>query len=155
MLVHLSNARRPYGDIRGNPVPLTDGGTATFGDLPAGLYLAQITMNGQQRDMVVRVPAAGETTFTQTAIAGLAVTVTDPAGALAAAGFETGDVIVAMDGTEIDSMTRADTVRYAARTRDRMSVDVLRTGSRRTLTVVPSKFGFNDDYGGWWEPVLR
>jgi membrane-associated protease RseP (regulator of RpoE activity) len=153
--VDFRSARRPGRNGFEPEVTCGEGGVASIGELPAGLYTATVTVAGEQREMIVRVPAPGEVTFEPSSLAGLAVTVEDASGLLATSGFQSGDVIVSMDGTVIDSTLRAANLLYAAHGRAGIPVEVLRGGRRIALTIDPAKFGLTGSYGGWWEPVPR
>jgi RNA polymerase sigma-70 factor (ECF subfamily) len=153
--VRVGVARRPTYGMNSPAVAADDGGLVTCPELTAGVWRVSATVGGEQQEMLVRVPAAGEVTFAPAAIAGLTVTVDDASGLLAKAGFQTGDVITAMDGVEIDSMRRLDNCFYGARGHATAAVTVRRGGRDVTLTIDPAKFGVRSDYGGAWEPVLR
>jgi RNA polymerase sigma factor (sigma-70 family) len=153
--VYLSSARRPDRPWYVTSCATSDDGAATFDELPAGSYVASVTIDGEMREMVVRVASDGAQTFAPTTISGLAVTVEDAAGALAAWGLASGDVIVAIDRTPIDTVARADALMLTARGHQFVELDVRRGGRSVTLTVDPGRLAPVGDRGGWWEPVVR
>ncbi len=153
--VWLSSARRPDRAAYTTSRKTSASGAVSFPHLPAGLFLVRVTLEGETREMIVRMPAEGEVTFVPTTIDGLAVTVDDRTGLLAVAGFESGDVIVAIDGTAIDTLGRADALLFAGRGHQRMEVEVARGRGRVTLVVDPARLELPGYRGGWWEPVLR
>ena len=153
--VYLSTARRPDRAAYTRSAVTSEGGTASFDDLPAGLHVVEAWLGGERSDMVVRVPASGEVPFVATYLAGLAVTIDDPSGSFGAAGFCTGDLIVVLDGTPVDAMSQVDALLAGARGHDRMEIELLRGRGSVTLTVDPAKFTLPGHRGGWWEPVVR
>ncbi len=153
--VQVHAARRPGRDGFAPQQTVGDGGRVVCPELPAGAYCVTVTLQGETQQMIVQVPAYGDVTFVPTELRGFVVTVEDPAGLLAKAGFGTGDVIVAIDGTATDSFRRADNVLYAAHRRDSVPVDVERGGRRVRLEIDPTKLWSSFQCGGWWEPVPR
>jgi membrane-associated protease RseP (regulator of RpoE activity) len=153
--VRVEPARRPKSGMNGAKLAASDGGLVVCPELVAGVWRVSTVVGGEDQEMLVRVPVAGEVTFAPTSISGLAVTVDDESGLLAKAGFKTGDVITAMDGVEIDSMRRLDFCFFGARGHATAAVVVRRGGGDVRLTIDPAKFGVRGDYGGAWEPVLR
>jgi S1-C subfamily serine protease len=105
--------------------------------------------------MVVDVSASADVLFAPTPIAGLAVTIDDAAGYLATAGLQSGDVIIALDGATIDSLSRLTSVLYAARSRSTMTLEVLRGSRRSTIETDPKYLLTDARYGGWIEPLIR
>jgi hypothetical protein len=114
-----------------------------------------VSIGGESREMIVRTPVAREVTFGPTQLAGLAVTVEDDSGLLAKAGFQSGDVIVAIDGVAIDSMNRLQMVMFGTHGHESAAVEVRRGGRTVTIPIDPAKFGVRVDYGGSWDPVVR
>lgn len=153
--VSIKPARLPSDSGFAPTLTTEDGGIVSCPDLIAGNYCATVTLDGEVREMIVRVPASGEMTFAPTQLAGLAVTVDDESGLLAKSGFRTGDLIVAIDRVAIDSMRRLQLVLYASRGHESADVEVRRGGRTEMLSVDPSKISLRADFGGSWEPVLR
>jgi RNA polymerase sigma-70 factor (ECF subfamily) len=153
--VRVQPARRPKSGMDGPTLAAADGGLVVCPELVAGVWRVSTVVGGEEQEMLVRVPVAGEVRFAPTSISGLAVTVDDESGLLAKSGFQTGDVITAMDGVEIDSMRRLDYCFFGARGHATAAVVVRRGGRDATLSIDPAKFGVRGDYGGAWTPVLR
>jgi len=153
--VWASSADRPgRGDVQQSGF-LSDDRVASFVELPAGNYLLQVTLSGEAREMVVRVPTGGDVAFAPTTLAGLAVRIDDDAGLMAKCGFQSGDVIVAVDGAAVDSIARVDGVFHAARGRGDVPVEVRRGARTVTLTIDVSRFWMHGGAGGAWTPVVR
>jgi RNA polymerase sigma-70 factor (ECF subfamily) len=153
--VWASSADRPGRADAQQSVMLSDDRVASFGELPAGNYLVQTTLAGEMREMVVRVPTGGDVAFAPTTLPGLAVRIDDDAGLMAKSGFQTGDVIVAVDGVAIDSIGRIDAVFHAARGRGEVPVELRRGARTVTLTIDASRFWMHGGAGGAWAPIVR
>ena len=86
----------------------------------------------------------------------LAVTVTDPKGFLAASGFRSGDLVVAIDGASFRGTEQMQAIIFEALKKDSVKMTVLRDGGRIDLVVDPKRLmGAQANLGGEFEPTSR
>lgn len=78
----------------------------------------------------------------------------NPENAWANAGFLDGDLIVAVDGNELDSPEELRTAEAALRAADKATISIVRASGRATLSVNPKEL-FADDLGAWLEWSIR
>jgi hypothetical protein len=105
------------------------GGRVVWEHLPAGEY--RIEPQGPARRAIrVSVPGTREVEYDPRPDNCLLVRITDPAGVFARAGLEDGDVIVAIDGTELTDSRQMQALGTLAMKKREAEVTVLRGGRR-------------------------
>ena len=119
-------------------------GRATFDSLPAGDYTLTAMPLGQMR---ISVPAAGVVRFTPRPVNALRVTITQPDGAMARAGFQTGDLVVGIDRTRFENLGHLQGLMTQARGKKTADFMVVRSGQELVIQFDPRKF-FSQEPGG-------
>lgn len=111
-----------------------DNGRAAFAALPAGRYqiLSWGPGGGQ---MEVTLPGPALVTFKPGKLDALRVTVTDPAGTIAKAGFQDGDLVIALGGKEFENLSQLQMLMASAMGKKEVTFTVLRGGQQLELTV--------------------
>jgi hypothetical protein len=122
-----------------------------FERLPAGEYLLSGIPLGQ---MKVRVPARGPVRFEPRPVNALRVEVTDAKGALARAGFRTGDLIVGIEGKPFKDQLGMRTRMLRLAAKGQVDVMVERTGRRFVIRFDLGRF-LRGDKGGRVHPTSR
>jgi hypothetical protein len=124
------------------PVRVDEAGRAAFGPLPEGRYQLR-RGDGMMR---ITLPGPSDVVFHPQPYNALRMTVADPDGLWARAGFADGDLIVAIDGKELES---ADDIRaaIAAAPAKVVTFAVLR-GGRRIEVQASAKDVVRGDMGG-------
>jgi hypothetical protein len=109
-----------------------DDGRATFGPLPAGRYT--LRADGKPGDMTVSVPC-GEVTYRASEYNALKVSIQDPDGALAKAGLQDGDLVVAVNGTEFKGAAQMQLLFAGAMGRGDAKLTLVRGSRTVELTI--------------------
>jgi hypothetical protein len=124
-----------------------------FTALPEGRYRLARTDDATGA-MRITLPGPTEVVFRKQPFDAFRVIFENPENAWANAGFLDGDLIVAVDGNELDSPEELRTAEAALRAADKATLGILRAGGRVTLTVNPKEL-FADDLGAWIEWSIR
>ncbi|MGE3966576.1 MAG: hypothetical protein AB7I09_20950 [Planctomycetota bacterium] len=111
-------------EVRNVSVPVDTEGRATVDFLPAGEYTVRI--DDSRPPLEVHVPAAGVVVVPKLEVRALRVEVTDAAGALARAGFRSGDLIVGAEGRDFTDRSMVDAFRSLVRLRQTVTALVHR-----------------------------
>ena len=131
-------------------------GRVEYTNLPPGEYRLQMqgpTMGGI---MTVNIPGDREVQFQPKPINALAVTVEDPEGFLAQAGFQTGDVIVGIDGKQFDDMFQLQAAFAGSMAKEEVTMTVVRGGREVTIKMNFKKvMEQQGKMGGDFEPTSR
>jgi hypothetical protein len=127
---------------------------AVFAALPEGRYQLRRESGPSDGAMRVAVPGPAEIVFRPTPYNAMRVFVTDPDGAWARAGLADGDLIVAIDGNELESLVELETTLAATRPKDAATFGVLRGAARLELRVSPKEL-FGGGGGGRIEWATR
>ena len=150
--------RRSAGLLR-LPRRIDKDGKVEFTFLTAGEY--RVTVQGGGADgmgeMRVSVPADREVRFAPKPLNALAITVTDAAGRFAEAGFQTGDLLIGLQGAEFTNAIDRETAERKAMGDEEVECIVLRGNERITLKVIFQKLrerGIKGP-GGYMEPTSR
>ncbi len=123
----------------GNWVVLDASGRAAFEKVAAGKYVVQVWGgSGDGGSMTISVPAESVVKFKPDAQDAMQVQVSDPEGALGAAGLETGDLVVAVDGAGFKSQAEFVARLTAALQKAEVTLSVLRGGAPREAKIAPS-----------------
>jgi hypothetical protein len=131
-------------------------GKATFVNLAAGDYSIQVWGAGVEGTMTVSVPAQSVVNFVPKPINALKVTVRDPGGYLAKIGFQSGDLVIGIDGMEFKNVQHLQALAFGSMSKEAVKMDVRRGGAKLSLTVDPKKlFGDPRGMGGEFEPSSR
>jgi len=128
-------------------------GVASWSRLREGIYELAI-LGGVGSSMLVTVPSQGEVTFQARAVTALRVTVTDPEGGLAKAGFATGDLVVAIEGQEFQTEAEAQAALIKAMVSETVTFKVQRRGATLELKI-PSSAARGQSFGGTLRPADR
>jgi len=133
---------------------LDDSKSATWRNIPVGRYVVAGLIAGKHSEMLLNVTASDTHTFVPANLDGLRLTVDEPYGKLANAGFITGDVIIRIADTSF--RTRGDWSMLLVAAHGKQAVDfvVLRSGSETVVTARPTLFT-GEPVGGHWQPVTR
>jgi hypothetical protein len=130
-------------------------GKVLFDRLPAGRY--RLTVSGRESGtMEVAVPAQSVVRFEAMVFDCFVVRITDAAGLLARAGFAEGDLVTAIDGTELTAQRQMNALFSAAMVKEKSEFTVLRGG--RLLTIAfpgPEYEKSRGKAGGTLEPARR
>lgn len=122
----------------GNWQMLDSGGRATFDKVAAGKYAIQVWGNGADRGtMTVTVPGASVLKFQPDVQDAMRVNVQDKEGALAKAGFQTGDLVVAVEGTGFKSQAEFAALLAAGVEKAEVTLTILRGGASREAKLPP------------------
>lgn len=147
---------RALGETLGvQVVTLGDDLTARWEDVPVGDYVFAGMIGGERREMRLAVTDAGTYTFAPGVLDGLEITIDDPGGMLARAGFRTGDVIARIDGATFDTTWKARTLISGTRRKESIEFGVVRGGTEIAVTASPDVLSTFLDVGGHWEAVTR
>jgi len=133
-----------------------DKGRAVFEDLPAGDYTVQHWGGGEDDGaMRVQVPTSGVVRFTPMAPNALYVNIEDSKGALARAGFQAGDYVVAVGGKEYTTAADLKAAMSAGLSQKELKLTVLRGSDRVDVTVEGKLFANPFEMGGNFQPISR
>jgi len=132
-----------------------DSGRVVFERVPAGTYRLNVWGAGQTPgQMTVRVPEESVIRWEPENVNCLEVTITDPSGYLATAGFLDGDRIIGLDGTEFESMAQMQTLLATVMGKEEARLLVLRGGGTLEIVIDPRKM-MSGDFGGDMDPSVR
>ncbi|MBI1849827.1 MAG: hypothetical protein HYR85_05735 [Planctomycetes bacterium] len=134
---------------------LDENGKAQFENLPAGDYRIDRTGAGMPEIMRVRLPGPSEVSFEAEPQNALVVSITDRNGTLATAGFQDGDVIVAIDGKEFSTLIEAFGAMTASMAKKEALFRVERGRSSVDIKLDPSVLMKQNELGGEIEPGTR
>jgi len=133
-------------------------GKAEFTRLTPGEYRIQMYGTGRLEEMRVTIPGDREVRFAPKPLNALAVTVDDPAGYLAKVGFQSGDIIVGMEGKEFQNLMEVQAIFFGVQGTEDVQLKVLRGGQEVTVTFQPKKAMAADGsraLGGGFDAVSR
>ena len=106
--------------------------------------------------MTVTVSGPTIVRFEPQVVNAIRISVSDPQGALATAGFRTGDLIVGCDGVEYKNEEEMSAMLSAAMSKKEVKFLVLRDGARREIPMDPNRLFRNpSNLGGRFEPATR
>ena len=132
------------------------GGRAYLPRIPPGTYTLQTWSQGGPERMRIEVRGPTEVTFQGAVINALAITILDPTGGLARAGFQTGDLIVALGGQEFEGMQQMQMLFMSAMSSgEPATLTVERAGNRREVVFDVAEFMDPAAMGGSMEPSTR
>lgn len=147
------NIERLDGSTFPMPLEVPASGELTLAYLPAGRYQIQI-FGGEMQTMSLDVQQSGTIEFAPEVVDALEVTIDDPSSVLAQLGFQTGDLIIAIDGKTYEGAREIQFAIMAAMSRDSLPVTVLR-GSRELQLDLEPKRMLHDQRGARIRPVSR
>jgi len=130
-------------------------GVATFTELPPGEWRLTCMGGASPGVMHVSVPSGGPVDYEPMVVNALRAVVQDGAGQLAAAGFQDGDLVVAVEGKEIASFLDLQLLSTAARMAKSLTLTVQRGAERIPLTVESRWVNDTARLGGSFEPATR
>ncbi|MCU0723692.1 MAG: hypothetical protein MUC63_08765 [Planctomycetes bacterium] len=132
-------------------------GRATFDWLPAGAYVVHVSGGSAPGGrMHVDVSGTAVVRFEPDVVRAFRVSVNDPKGALATAGFRTGDLIVGVEGMEFKNETHMQAVVFGALSKKEVKILVLRDGQKVEIAADLNRLlGDKADPGGSFEPSTR
>lgn len=136
-----------------NRIKVGESGEIVFEHLPAGDY--KLSDMGRSGEMTVSVPGQSKIEYAPVQPNAMEVRVDNPDGGLAKAGFQSGDLIIGLEGAEFESMVQMRTLLMAAMAKDEATLTVLR--GRQELELKLDMKGFQDPrgMGGDIEPTTR
>jgi hypothetical protein len=157
----------PRARLRLQPVPRRPGwwgtnetvnkeGRAEFSNLPAGEYKLQMSGPTMGGIMHISIPAHREVRFEPKPINALEVTIEDPEGELAKAGFQTADIIIGVNGTQFKDMFQLQSAFMGAMSKGPATLLVSRGGRELELKLDLRKMMEDrGGMGGELEPTSR
>jgi PDZ domain len=125
------------------------GGKAVFERVPAGTF----EIRAQGGRMSVTLPGQSVVQFTVEVKDCYQVEITDTTGRLAAAGLANGDLVVAIDGTELTDSRQMSALLRAAYVKERATLTVVRGRSRVNIEVDLRRE--SGEAGGTFKPAAR
>jgi hypothetical protein len=128
-------------------------GRVVFEDLAAGEYVLENGADGGR--MYVSIPVSGVLRFAPKSADALAVSIEDDHGRMHQAGFEEGDLVIAVDGKDPADATALRTALSAALARKRVAISLLRDGKRIELTVDGTALANPFELGATLSPASR
>ncbi|MCI0652346.1 MAG: hypothetical protein L0Z55_10730, partial [Planctomycetes bacterium] len=157
------------GDTRGNVrvqrvgapqheqrhVNLGKDGRVTIRHLLAGEYTVTRWGGKAEGMMTVRVPDSAEVVFAPTPVNAMRVTIADAAGQLARAGFEDGDLIVAIEGAEFEGTRQLQLLFMSNMAKEQCKFAVLRGSERIEVTANMRELERGSQMGDSMEPATR
>jgi hypothetical protein len=146
----------PFSYMNASSAQVNKAGRGTFELLPAGRYVLNgQTAEGEGGEMTVAVPASGVVKFAPETHDAYAVTITSPTGGYAKLGLEDGDLVVAIEGTELDGDEQMQGAFMSIFGKEAATLTLLRGGTRVDLVVDPKKLRGGTNDGGYMRPVHR
>ena len=135
---------------------LDETGQMAFEWLPAGEYKIS-TLGGSSRgEMKVSVPAQMLVRFAPQPLNTMAVTLSDSNGSLAKAGFQTGDLIIGVNGTEFQDHSQMQKVLAGSRGKEEITFLIMRGDAQLEISIDSEKFhSRNKERGGYYRPTIR
>ncbi len=130
-------------------------GQARFDNIPAGEYTLQAEDRGDDSRMSVRVPTEGIVTYRPASLNALVVRIRDRDGSYGDLGLRDGDLVIGVDGVELDNSYAIQAKLVEAKARDTITLLLQRGGSRVELTVDPRKLADERFRGGSMVPTRR
>ncbi len=139
----------------GASAEVNDAGQAVFRKVAAGTYTLMDESDMMSGVMTVRIPDQLDVSFEPAPVNALRVTITDPDGGLAEAGFRDGDIVIGLDGKEFTSMMELQMRLMASMTQESSSLLVSRNGA--TIEIDADLRGMSDpaSMGGRMSPRSR
>ncbi|MCU0726770.1 MAG: hypothetical protein MUE73_13450 [Planctomycetes bacterium] len=113
--------------------PIIEGGRAVFRHLPPGEYLLSRHSRPTREHMPVTVTSDRVVRFAPLVPDALLVCVAAPDGVIARAGLLDGDLLIAVDGTEISEEAQGRALLTLAERKEKVTLVVLRGGARRAI----------------------
>lgn len=139
-----------YGTIGGKR---DASGRVVFEDLAAGDYLLESNVEGGR--MAVTIPCSGVLRFARKTADALLVSIEDEHGRMQQAGFEDGDVLIAVDGKDPADATALRSALSAALARKRVTIALLREGRRVELVLDGTALANPFELGASLSPTAR
>lgn len=139
----------------GTRTDVDESGRAVFRKIAAGAYTLTDDSDMMSGMMRVRIPDQLDVLFEPTPVNALRVTITDPDGGLAKAGFLDGDIVIGVDGKEFGSMMELQMRLMASMTQESTRLLLSRNGA--TVEVEADLRGMSDpsSMGGRMSPRSR
>ncbi|MEQ8766891.1 MAG: carboxypeptidase regulatory-like domain-containing protein [Planctomycetota bacterium] len=129
-------------------------GRVVYNNVPAGDYQLQAYSDRAPRIMTIQVPTAGEVRFEPSPINALLVRVSDPEGLLAKAGFQTGDLVIRIDGESFSTSEELTAVMIKLQTSDGPLTFTVSRGGRELDLQLDMK-SLTGNPGGSLDPSVR
>ncbi|MHC4598351.1 MAG: PDZ domain-containing protein [Planctomycetota bacterium] len=130
-------------------------GRAVFHQLPEGEYRIAVWQKVRLGEMKVKVPAQSLVRFDPKAKTALQVRIDDPEGYLARVGFQTDDLVIAVEGEEFKSDWHIEALLFGALSKERVTLTVLREGAKLEIEVDPKMIMKDEELGGDLTPTSR
>lgn len=118
----------------GNHQEIPPSGEVHYPTLPAGDYQLQV-FGGPMEVMSITLPRDSVVDFVPTLVNALEITITDSSHPLVAQGFQSGDLIIAIDGKTFEGTLALQQAVVAVMTRESVPVTVVRGNSEITLNL--------------------
>jgi hypothetical protein len=133
-----------------------EGGRVVYEGVPDGDYTVYGYGGEGGGSMPVTVRGDTVVRFSPVVQDSYQVTIQDASGTMARAGLRTGDLIVGLDGTLFENLSKARALFTLAKDRERCVLTILRGGRRHQLTVRPlDVWASNKARGGYVTGVKR
>ena len=130
-------------------------GSVRFVALPAGDYVAQLHAGDGMQMMKLRLPVNGVVRFEPMVVNAMRVVIHDREGKLGQLGFEDGDLLVAIDGSEFASSQELQVALMQVIPKKEARFTVERGRRRVELTIDPRGMLDARKLGGTFEPASR
>ncbi len=132
-----------------------ENGTVSFVELPAGEYTISSFGGGSNGQMQVTLPGPGEVAFDPQIPNAMRFTPSDRGSPLAAAGFQNGDVLVGIDGTEFENQSQMQTLIAAAMVKNTTTFLVDRGGRLIEISVDRESLKKSGSIWSHFKPIVR
>ncbi|MCI0339992.1 MAG: hypothetical protein L0216_02380 [Planctomycetales bacterium] len=147
------------GDWWGSQADTDESGRALFDRVPAGKHTLRVWGTKNAGQMAVTIPDQSEVRFQPAAENVVGVWISDESGYLAQIGFQNGDKVTGMDGTEFRDRAHMVSLVMAATGKPEVKLAVLRGEKRLEIGASPEKLlrGLMDErsLGGRMYPTSR
>jgi hypothetical protein len=144
-----------FTGVQVNGARVGTGGRVVFERIPGGTYKLLTHGREPEGEMVVDVSGPSEVRFEPKPLNAMYVTVADPAGHLAGAGFKTGDLIVGLDGSPFVDQAQMNALLNGAAVKESARARVRRDGMEIDLPFDPRLLHRFKELGGNMWPSSR
>lgn len=153
--VNISSNSRDSGSRYSDSQRTDENGAVSFVELPAGEYTISSFGGGSNGQMRVTLPGPLEVAFDPQIPNAMRFTPSAPGSPLAAAGFQNGDVLVGVDGTEFENQSQMQTLIAAAMVKKTTTFLVDRGGRLIEISVDRESLKKSGSLWSHFKPIVR